>query len=711
MTHVDPPEALDLKTLGVPGTTVIDLALRRALREGQTSTLRLAQALCVSPILMEQAVEQLRNDGLIEIHGIEGRNYILTLSESGRRQATERMALSRYAGPVPVSLNDYSRVVRSQHSTQRVTRDAVRRAFSDLVILPEVMSELGPAIHAQGAMFLYGPPGTGKSSIAERLIRVNDDSVLIPHAVEVDGQIISVFDPVLHEPIDPQPERLDRRWVRCHRPSIVVGGELTAGQLDLTLQEHAGIYLAPLQMQANNGVLVIDDFGRQLLTPEQLLNRWIVPLDRAIDFLKLDYGLKFEIPFLAKIVFATNLEPARLADEAFFRRIRSKIEIPPIDDATFDEVLQRASTSTGITLAPEAPEALRLGSRERGDGDLRPYLPKAICELVRSITEYDDLPPLLDAAMVDRALSLYFSHSMTAGFTEMDYMGGGLPTQLAGARLAAAAGPAPSVLGTDGLADAVDAACELLWVASPEDAWRITSAFVERLGGSVQRSAERPADALESDISFGAGEPAWVVVAPDSPAAARLARHLPPFVHAAHRALSMQRERRLVNDDLQLDALTGLPGRNMINRVVGRPAPGDTIVVMQLDGYATVDPSVDEESRDKVAGAFGALLRDEIRQRDRSGYYGNGKFVVMLLDGIEQDPEELVARLRTSWNERRPSPVTFSAGIAAARPNPRSALVAAEAALFRAYTSGPDSAALAGPGDYDGGPPSAPARS
>lgn len=709
MTHVDPPEALDLKTLGVPGTTVIDLALRRAFREGQTSTLRLAQSLCVSPILMEQAVEQLRHDGLIEIHGLEGRNYILTLSESGKRQAAERMAVCRYAGPVPVSLQDYARIVRSQHNSQKVTRDSVQRAFSDLVILPEIMNELGPAIHADGAMFLYGPPGTGKSSIAERLIRVNDDTVLVPHAIEVDGQIISVFDPVLHEAVDPQPERLDRRWVRCHRPSIVVGGELTAGQLDLTLQEHAGIYLAPLQMQANNGILVIDDFGRQALTPEQLLNRWIVPLDRAVDYLKLDYGLKFEIPFLAKIVFATNLEPSRLADEAFFRRIRSKIHIPPIDDDTFDEVLHRASAATGITLAPDAPQALRIGSRERGDGDLRPYLPKAICELVRSITEYDDLPPLLDAPMVDRALSLYFSHAIRDAFDEMDYIGGGLPTRLATGS-AAAAPQAGSVLGTDGLADAVDAACELLWIGSPDDARRITTAFVERLGGQVTRAPERPTDALETDLSFGQGVPAWVTVPADSPAAARLDRHLPPFVHAAHRALALLRERQLVDDELQLDPLTGLPGRTMINRVVGRPAPDDTIVVLQLDGYATVDPGADPAARDRTIGAFGALLRDEIRHRDRAGYYGSGKFVVMLLAGVEQDPEDLVARLRKSWIERRPTPASFSAGIAPAAPNPRSALVAAEAALFRAHSSGGDGSSVAEPGDYDAGPPPAPGR-
>ena len=221
------------------------------------------------------------------------------------------------------------------------------------MISDRLLREVGPAAIAGGAMFLYGPPGTGKSSIAERLLRIYGDHVLVPHAVEVDGQIISVFDPVVHRPVDPQPSDIDPRWMLCKRPFIIVGGELSADMLDLAYQSGSGIYLAPVQMQANNGVLVIDDFGRQAtLTPAELLNRWIVPLDRHIDYLSLDYGMKFEVPFDAKIVFSTNLEPATLGDEAFFRRIQSKILIPTITDDQFDEVLRRVAEAQDVDARP-----------------------------------------------------------------------------------------------------------------------------------------------------------------------------------------------------------------------------------------------------------------------------------------------------------------------------------------------------------------------
>lgn len=411
MATIDLQAPRHISDLGVPESMTLDIVLRRALLEGHTSTMQLATALAVTPYLMESAVEHLRRQGMLEVTGLEGRNHKLMLSETGRTTAADRMRLSRYAGPVPVSLGDYMQAVRGQHRQPKIHHDTIRRAFTDLVIGDRLLDELGPAIVAKGAIFLYGPPGTGKSSIAERLIRVHEDAVVVPRAVEVDGQVITVFDPVLHRPVEPQPKGLDPRWVLCARPSVIVGGELRASQLDLSYDANAGFYAAPLQMQANNGILVIDDFGRQSMTPDELLNRWIVPLDRGVDYLTLESGLKFELPCLTKIVFSTNMEPSHLADEAFFRRIRSKVLIPAIEDQEFDQILLAVAASSGVTVAPGAAEHLREVSREQGDGDLRPYLPAVVCELVSSISDYEDMDRILDVAMVDRVAGIFFTHA------------------------------------------------------------------------------------------------------------------------------------------------------------------------------------------------------------------------------------------------------------------------------------------------------------
>jgi DNA polymerase III delta prime subunit len=358
---------------------------------------------------MTAVVEELRDLRLFEVQGLEGRDYLLALTDEGRKQASERMQLCRYLGAAPVNLESYQKVIRAQHADPQFDLPSLREAFSDLVVTDELLSEVGPAAMAGGAMFLYGPPGTGKTSIAERLQRVHNDHVLVPYAIEIDSQIVVVYDPVIHRKVEEQPANIDPRWILVERPFITVGGELTGDMLDLSYQSGSGIYLAPLQMQANNGILVIDDFGRQTLRPEDLLNRWIVPLDRRIDFLSLEYGVKFEVPFDAKIVFSTNIRPEALGDEAFFRRIQSKVRVPPIADDQFDEVLRRVAEREGVELADDAPEHLRKMSREMGDGDLRPYLPPAVCEILRSVCDFDHLPMRLDKDMVERIGRMYFT--------------------------------------------------------------------------------------------------------------------------------------------------------------------------------------------------------------------------------------------------------------------------------------------------------------
>lgn len=397
--------------LGIPYALVTDLVLRRCVLEGKTNVTGLSRALALHPTLVDKIVQELREKKEVEVLGMEGRDFTIALTGLGQTHANDRMAQSRYAGAAPVSLDVYRAVVARQRLAVYVNREVLKNAFSDLVIADELLDELGPALNASGAMFLYGPPGTGKTSIAERIVRISPDLVLVPRAIEVDGQIVSVFDQTVHVAADQQPDDLDPRWVLCHRPRVVVGGELTGAMLDLTYDNTSGVYLAPLQMKANNGVMIIDDFGRQVLTPDQLLNRWIVPLDRRIDYLSLNYGVSFEVPFDVKVVLSTNLDPADLGDEAFFRRIQSKIFVGAITADAFDWILARVAHAMGVGCDAEAAEYLRGLCIEHG-GDLRPYLPADVCKLLKAVSQYEGIPPVLDRPTIDRVLALYYTKGM-----------------------------------------------------------------------------------------------------------------------------------------------------------------------------------------------------------------------------------------------------------------------------------------------------------
>ncbi|MEM9200384.1 MAG: AAA family ATPase [Actinomycetota bacterium] len=397
-----------VEELGISDALVTDLVLRRCLLEGKTNVQGLSNALALRPSIIDRVVQELREKNEVEVLGMDGRDFRIALTSLGQTHATARLEQSRYAGAAPVSLESYRSVVAAQRLAVYVNRDTLKQAFADLVISDDLLDELGPALNANGAMFLYGPPGTGKTSIAERIVRISPDHVLVPHAVEVDSQIVSVFDRTVHLEVDQQPDDLDPRWVLCQRPRVVVGGELTGSMLDLTYDQTSGVYLAPLQMKANNGVMIIDDFGRQVLTPDQLLNRWIVPLDRRIDFLSLNYGVSFEVPFDVKVVLSTNLDPSDLGDEAFFRRIQSKIFIGPITAEAFDWILARVAHAMGIGCDTDAAEYLRAVCQYHG-GDLRPYLPADVCKLLKALAQYEGIAPQLNRATIDRVLALYYT--------------------------------------------------------------------------------------------------------------------------------------------------------------------------------------------------------------------------------------------------------------------------------------------------------------
>src|ERR1700685_4545120 len=329
------------KDLGISESLVLDLILRRMLIEGFSSLAGLSRSLRLSVPIVDIAFKHMRTQQMVEIKGMSGNDYNFTLSAAGKQLAGERFQVSQYAGACPVSLKEYQAATKVQSAKVHVDRKTLRGAFSDLIVTDRMLDQLGPAIISQNSIFVYGPTGNGKTSLAERMLRVYQDAVLLPYAVEVDNQVISLYDPVVHQALDIDDADVDPRWVLCRRPCIVVGGELIPSMLELRLDESSGIYAAPLQMKANNGILIIDDFGRQLMSPRDLLNRWIVPLDRRVDYLTLRYGVKFQIPFETMVVFSTNLEPSDLADEAFLRRIHNKIYVEAVDSNTFDLIFAR----------------------------------------------------------------------------------------------------------------------------------------------------------------------------------------------------------------------------------------------------------------------------------------------------------------------------------------------------------------------------------
>ena len=398
-----------MEELGIPEALVTDLILRRAQMEGTSSLGSMCQALKLSHGIVEAVFRRLRQQQLVEVQGMIGEDYNFHLSAAGNRMATGRRRLSHYAGPAPVSIREYHRMVKAQAAKVKLGRTGLAAALSDLVVTEELLAQVGPALVSQKSLFLYGPTGNGKTSIAERLQRIHQDYVFLPHAVEVDGQVVMVYDPVVHERVEVEGLEYDERYVPCRRPFVAVGGELTSSMLELRLDMATQIYAAPLQMKANNGILLIDDFGRQMISPRKLLNRWIVPLDRRVDYLSLSYGVKFSIPFQLMVVFSTNLNPRRLADEAFLRRIHNKVYVGPVEPAVFDSILDRVVREKGLASPPEAAPYMRDLCWRAGATELRACYPGDICMIAEWIASYEDRPVELTREDMERAVALYFT--------------------------------------------------------------------------------------------------------------------------------------------------------------------------------------------------------------------------------------------------------------------------------------------------------------
>jgi len=397
--------------LDVRQAVLEDLALKILYLAGTLSITELADKTRLSFEVAKELAYQLRAELFCQVSGMNANIPQIAITSQGRTRAMELLSQNHYTGPAPVSLESYVEQTRSQSIRKvEVHEDDVQRAFAHLVISSDKLRQFGTALNSSSSVFLYGPPGTGKTTIAETLSRViAEDNVWIPYALEVDGQIITVYDPAIHKPAtESNLTNRDGRWVLCQRPAVLVGGELTAEMLDLQLNPVTKFYVAPAQMKANNGVLIIDDFGRQRIRPEDLLNRWVVPLDRRIDFLAMAGGKKIEVPFEMLVVFASNMDPAKLVDACFLRRIQTKIKIDTVTDEQFIEIFRRVAEENKVFYDADVPKYLINLIRGTLNQELLQCYPRDIVNQVLWAARYEGKKPHMNHATISRAVEAYF---------------------------------------------------------------------------------------------------------------------------------------------------------------------------------------------------------------------------------------------------------------------------------------------------------------
>ena len=418
------PQPSSIEDLGVPKGFLAELALKHAFYLDVFGLKALADRMKVNLAIITDLSENLIRDKLLEARGAEsrqdktsfmglGNRYALTAE--GKRRGAQALEYDSYVGPVPVSLEDYWEQVNVQ-SIQHAEFEMhhLEKAFEGLVISHSLLEQLGPALMGGKSLFLYGPTGNGKTSIALRVGKIWDDAVFIPYSLYVEGHVIPVFDVITHHPIEGWlsqngPGKGDRRWVLCHRPSVVVGGELGLSMLDLAYDPKLKFYGAPLQLKANNGIFVLDDFGRQQVPIQLLLNRWIVPMENRQDFLYLCTGQKFAIPYDQLLIFATNLEPGSLVDPAFFRRIRAKVKIKGPERDQYKEIFKLICQNFRLEYNDAAVEYLLVKYYDDDNRELSACHPRDLVEQIVDFCRFNKQPLALDQGLLDRVCQMYFA--------------------------------------------------------------------------------------------------------------------------------------------------------------------------------------------------------------------------------------------------------------------------------------------------------------
>ncbi len=415
------PDTIDETGLGF--LFLVELLVKTLFLRGQQRLLDLVQHSRLSVGVLEPLLAFMRTERLCEVTRSSETETTTsyTLTELGRLRAQDFLQNSQYAGAAPVSLAAYVDQVRQQTIRNlHITRDRVAAAFDGIVIRSTLLSQLGAAMNSGRAIFIYGPAGNGKTFIAEHLAALLDGGVAIPHAIVVDNQVVQVYDPLMHvvaRAADGERESAldrrnlyDQRWILCQRPVVKTGGELSLSMLDLDFDESARFYQAPPQVKANNGLLIIDDLGRQLTPAIDIMNRWIVPLDRRVDYLALHTGKKFTIPFDVIVVFSTNLPPSRLADDAFMRRLGYKIFVGPLDEGEYRAIARQVCDELAIPYNEDGIDYLLHELHYKTGKPLTACIPRDILEQVRDIARYEGVEPRLTRELLSWAWGNYFSH-------------------------------------------------------------------------------------------------------------------------------------------------------------------------------------------------------------------------------------------------------------------------------------------------------------